>query len=140
VTNPINSASSALAGLRSLIGAAQGASSATAGQNLPSGPAASTTNAASAQTTSPSGQFAANTLASLLATQTGQANGAAGLHTHHHHHRKAGSSEETSASEQNSSVSSNTSIAAPTPTSDSPSSGINFGALLQTAAQIALVV
>jgi len=130
VTIPAISATSVLSGLQSLVSAAQGGAAALTGQNLPSSAASSTPAAITAQTASASSQFSASTLASLLSAQTSQSSGAAtaaSLHGHHHHGHGGGkSSDSTSAS----SVHSSTSIAAPTPSGDSASTGATLGALV----------
>ena len=134
MTIPIVSAASALSGLRALASAGQAA----AGQNLPVGSAASnTTAAATVQGSTPSRQFASSTLTSLLAAQTGQSKGAASLRTHHHH-VAGGAKDVANTSQPGSALTTNTSAAAPTPTSDSPATGLTLGGLLQTAAQVAL--
>jgi hypothetical protein len=137
VTIQAISTASALSGLRAVLSAGQAA----AGQNLPGGSASSASGAAvTVQGSTPSGQFAASTLASLVAAQTGQPKGAASLHTHHHHQRAGDAKSTQTAGQSNSALTTNTSAAAPTPTSESPSTGVTLGGLLQTAAQVALLV
>lgn len=136
MTIPILSATSALAGLQSVVSAAQGAASILTGQKLPSS-SANSTAATTAQTSSASSQFASSTLASLISTQTGQSGAAGALHSHHHHHGKSsGSSDDNSSA----SFSNSTSIAAPTPSGDPASTGLSAGSLLQGLASVALSI
>jgi hypothetical protein len=127
-----------LSGLQAVVGAAQGATSMLTGQNLPK---TASSDAPSAQTSSASSQFASSTLASLISTQTNQNPGAANLQAHHHgHHHRGGGASGSTDSTSSSSISTNASVAAPTPTSDSASTGLTIGSLVQTAAQVALMI